>query len=121
MGCNLLSRRCSSNPYSALNSNPDPNRFTIYKWKVIGDYLIVLVNYPDAKNFEGNKILMYRGFKDPNELLAECDHRLDPHFSNNAFCPIARFPPTEEGAELAGILAVSLTNNLVDLSTVFPL
>ena len=38
---------------------PQPRRFNIIDTLSIGKYLIVTINYPDCKNYEGNKILVY--------------------------------------------------------------
>lgn len=87
--------------------NPDPSNWQHRRSIEIGKYLIVELRYPDCTNFEGNKIMMYQnvGLRD---LLAQ--ERIDPHFAENAkTSPIARFPPTKEGWNLAMKLANTLT------------
>jgi hypothetical protein len=76
--------------------NPNPYNFKIIKHRAIGSYLIVWINYPDAKNYEGNKILVYRGWGIEIIKKKKC---LDPHFSSiKKFpSPIARFEPTRQG------------------------
>lgn len=91
-----LGSRCSS-PYAAEDSNPNPVNFRITKEERIGKFLLLIVNYPDAKNFEGDKILVYEDVKDSIELLKMLDNKLDPHFSKQTKSPVARFPPTKEG------------------------
>jgi hypothetical protein len=92
-----IGSRCSSSPYSVPNSNPDPSRFTILDWAVSGSILVVKVKYPDAKNYEGIKIMVYKGFHDTEALRRAVSNRLDPHFSQSGVSPIARFEPTDEG------------------------
>lgn len=92
----------SSSTYDSdiKNPNPDPCRFTIKSFTTIGRYVIVLINYHDCSNFEGNKILVYNDV--PASVLMN-QESLDPHFSNNKLyhSPIARFQPTELGMRLA--------------------
>lgn len=87
-----------------VNSTPDPTNFTIIKKEIINGYPILLVNYPDVKNYEGNKILMYP--KDFN--IGVLKYRMDPHFFTKGDSPIARFEPTKYGWELAETLAKNL-------------
>lgn len=84
--------------------NPIPTRFDVSKVAVINRWTIALVRYPDARNFEGNKILMFKG--DVRELL-DTASALDPHFGekNQPLNPIARFRPDDEGWNLAVKLA----------------
>jgi hypothetical protein len=74
----------------------DPFNFKITAWYQKGSYLVVKVNYPSAKHYEGNKVLVYDGFS-IDELKAL--KILDPHFLENKSkpTPIARFEPTNEG------------------------
>lgn len=89
--------------------NPDPGNYEIVKAAEKGGYLIVLINYKDCTNYEGDKILVYKGvsFQD---LLDQ--KKIDPHFSENKdyYSPIARFVPTDEGWELAELLVDTLDN-----------
>jgi hypothetical protein len=89
--------------------NPDPKRFKVIKNAKLGNYLIMVVNYPNCKNYEGNKIMLYKDVT-YQELMKQ--KSLDPHFSENKkfHSPVARFEPTENGWNMAiimaGILAV---------------
>lgn len=76
--------------------NPDPKNFKIVKFDQIKNYLVVMVNYPDCTNYEGNKILIYYGCT-MKDLLKQ--GTIDPHFSENQdfLSPIARFEPTPRG------------------------
>ena len=89
----------------AINQGwPDPRVFHItksyYEDLPNGSLLVVLVNYPNCKNFEGDKILIFKDI-----TMAELNKQkvLDPHFSNNKkfHSPIARFKPTDDGWILA--------------------
>lgn len=85
--------------------NPDPNRFKVIKYQEVGAYLIVLVNYPDCTNYEGNKIMFYKTtYKEFSRK-----YRIDPHFCENCFSPIARFKPDDEGWQMALLLAHALS------------
>lgn len=90
--------------------NPDPKNYRIMNFQRIGRFLIIEVNYPDCRNYEGNKILLYK-----DVLIDDLRNQgsIDPHFSDNKnmYSPIARFVPTNEGRELAVRLAqISITS-----------
>ncbi len=87
--------------------NPNPKRYKVLNYTYDGKYLVVLVNYPDCTNYEGNKVLMYEGIY-VEDLFNQGS--IDPHFSNNPdkISPIARFEPTLKGWEMALKLAKSL-------------
>jgi len=62
---------------------------------------VLRVRYLDCTNFEGIKVMVYRG---------HCVLRggsLDPHFSNDPGSPVARFRPDEDGIAMAKALAQS--------------
>ena len=82
-----------------MNKNPDPSDFKILEGGVNKDFTIVRVHYPDCDNFEGEKILVYKGHV-LKEVMAQ--KKLDPHFCDKGhLSPIARFAPTDEGLKLA--------------------
>jgi hypothetical protein len=93
--------RCSSSPYAEQNANPNPNNYKIIKTWSIGRHLAVHVNYPDTKNFEGDKILVYAFINTEEELLRQTQARIDPHFSRNGVSPIARFSSCNFGLNMA--------------------
>ena len=72
------------------------------------NFLIILINYPDCINYEGNKILLFE-----NTCLEKLIDQgsIDPHFSDNKskISPIARFVPTIQG----WTMAVNLTDSLL--------
>ena len=80
------------------NANPNPSRFNVLNATEIGDYLVAEVHYPDCTNFEGVKIMLFKGVTKA-ELLSWSE--IDPHFDRDRPCPIARFAPSEEGRALA--------------------
>lgn len=90
------------------SGNPDPKNFEIINWKIIGNWTVALVIYPDCQNYEGRKIMVY---DKPNldEVIAANGGSLDPHFSDNKsfISPIARFEPTQRGFRLAEAFAVA--------------
>lgn len=100
MGLNFLGRRCNSSPYAVQDSNPNPSHFLILSEELKGEYLILHVKYPDCTNFEGQKLMVFRGIASSEELLMHTKNKLDPHFSNSKYSPIARFAPTESSLAL---------------------
>lgn len=76
--------------------NAVPSRFKILENYSRGDtHIAVMVNYPDARNYEGTKILVYRNINIYRILNAGT---LDPHFSDDgSLSPFARFEPTVDG------------------------
>lgn len=73
--------------------NPRPSNYICLRQIEKKDFTILVVKYPDAKNFEGEKILV---FDDPKirKLIKE-KRPLDPHFSDKNISPIARFRPDQ--------------------------
>lgn len=61
-------------------------------------FTILRVKYEGCTNYEGFKILVYKGHV-LKELVVATE--LDPHFCEKHLAPIARFAPTEEGLRLA--------------------
>lgn len=80
--------------------NPNPLRWELIESYQQGDYLIVKVRYLDCTNYEGVKILVFKGIA--VEILV-VQGVCDPHFSENPnlHSPIARFVPTQEGMDMA--------------------
>ena len=106
MPSNIMIRRCSifdSNKEQIPNApDPDPLNFNIIKIQQVGDNLVVLINYPNCTNYEGNKICL---FKSMNIKTVIGMDTLDPHFSENDNSPFARFRPTDAGWEKAVLVA----------------
>ncbi len=88
--------------FDILECYPEPtNRFS----RVEGTYALK-VKYPNATNFEGNKILVLEQVSPATLFFLKT---LDPHFSETGLAPIARFAPTLKGWRLAQDLVDRLT------------
>lgn len=87
---------CSKQHEPTPLPNPNPSRYTIIMHVQTEGYLLVLINYPDCTNYEGNKVLLYRGVT-YSQLSKQ--KMIDPHFSENLkyASPLARFAPTSDG------------------------
>ena len=87
--------------------NPDPANYRILYSEQIGPYLLLAVWYPDCNNYEGRKVLMFKG---TNLEKIKSQKLIDPHFSQNTIfhSPIARFEPTARGWKMAQVLAHSM-------------
>jgi hypothetical protein len=99
----------TANPAAASSGtapNPDPYRYTVLAVKEIGDCLVLKIQYPDCTNFEGVKILVFKGVT----MVSLINQRaIDPHFSDGAAAsPVARFRPTGEGWKQATAFAQSI-------------
>jgi len=84
---------------SPRKGDPIPARFHIQRVFVANGHIAAEVVWPDASNYEGRKIALYRC------TLAELSaaKTLDPHFNEKRgpLVPIARFEPTEYGWSMA--------------------
>jgi len=104
MGISPFSSSCSDTntiveEKIVYKNNPNPSNYKIFRKKTTGNYMLIAINYPDCKNYEGNKILLFE-----NISLTQLRKQklIDPHFSdNNKFhSPIARFEPTKKGWDM---------------------
>jgi len=91
--------------------NPDPKVWILKnKWEH-KNYLLIDIMYPNCTNYEGRKLLLYKGitWKDLEEQKT-----IDPHFSDNKkfYSPMARFEPTIDGWHNAMLLVLALTRCL---------
>lgn len=73
--------------------NPNPENFTIERIEHLGSFACAMVHYPDATNFEGRKIIVFKNATEQDIANAKV---LDPHFSEDGNI-LARFRPDEEG------------------------
>lgn len=111
MGLGLLRSssfgRCNDDPPSPALGDPNPARFKIVRSFALGEWLAAEIVWPDASNFEGRKVALYRSSLAQLQAAAI----LDPHFSETPgpLVPIARFVPTEEGWDMALSLMELLT------------
>ena len=86
--------------------NPDPYNWIINDSWQRGQYLLIDITYPDCKNYEGKKVMVYEDVT-LDELRKQ--KTIDPHFSSNKkfYSPIARFEPTKRGWEM-GMMFIEL-------------
>lgn len=109
--CSTPSSSCKArSTYVPPSPNPNPSRFSIIRMAEYGNArttaTVVEVQYPDATNYEGKKILV---FKAPFAKIKK-QKRLDPHFCDDGhLSPFARFEPTVDGWAAACKLAKGLT------------
>lgn len=87
--------------------NPDPYNYKIKSYTQLYNYLILEINYPNCLNYEGNKILVFKGVTLKDIKKQKC---IDPHFSDNKnyISPIARFEPTKEGLSNAITFVIAM-------------
>jgi len=90
-------------------SAPDPSSWSVLRLQTItgmsGSATVMMLRYPDCTNFEGRKVLVYRG-----EVALDLRIPRDPHFAEDGSGPIARFQPNEEGWRDAMMYAEMLVN-----------
>lgn len=106
MGLNMWGSKSSACDPNPPKGNPNPRRWACLQARQIGGYLVLLVQYPDATNYEGRKIMLLRA-----TLADVCGQAvLDPHFTDKpgVIAPIARFVPTDVGWSMAVGLASML-------------
>lgn len=95
MGLSPFKNSCCQAGSSAPAGNPDPRNFELLQVVQVDDFVIALVSYPDCKNYEGEKILV---FEDTTKERIQAALELDPHFcDDNHLSPVARFKPTKAG------------------------
>jgi hypothetical protein len=82
--------------------DPNPANFEILNSIERFGNVALYIKYPNCKNYEGNKILVYKGVG-KNQIVNLKE--IDPHFSDDgSLSPVARFEPTQRGWILAMIL-----------------
>jgi hypothetical protein len=81
--------------------NPSPSRWELLKALEYPNGYILQVRYLGCTNFEGIKLMVFKG---------QYKYRtyLDPHFEESDSSPIARFKPDSEGMRFA----IDLVKNL---------
>ena len=93
--CNLEPRVIKETLVVNTSTIVDPKDFVIEMTQQIGDFLIAMVRYPNCSNYEGKKIMVYKGLTLDDIIDKKV---LDPHFCDNcSTAPIARFEPTDRG------------------------
>ena len=101
-------KNCSVNPKNpaAIAPNPDPSRWEIIRQYNLHGYFLLEIKYLDCTNYEGRKILLYKGKMNPLQK------ERDPHFSTWPNSPIARFKPDKDGWDNALLLALLLEKGI---------
>lgn len=109
MGLRLFSSSSYEKQEPQVTGNPNPGRFRIDRHEEIGNYIVLLVVYPDCTNYEGKKVMVFKDLK--WNQVSKFKH-IDPHFSNNKefMSPIARFEPTMIGWAHAKMFCKMLTD-----------
>lgn len=102
MGLSPFSKSCFTNSSISTAPNPSPSRWELMERIDFKNSYVLKVKYLDAINFEGIKIMVYKGKYKERAYL-------DPHFQEGNHSPIARFKPTLEGWSLAIALAETLS------------
>jgi len=97
----MFKKSCWTNSTINTAPNPSPKHWSLEKLFLFSNAYIIVANYKDCTNFEGDKIMVFKGKYKPRA-------ELDPHFSYDEDSPIARFKPTKEGLKLA----IQLANEL---------
>lgn len=100
--------RASGTPDHLKPGEPDPTDWVILRKARYNDLMIVEIQYPDCKNYEGKKILVMPRDK---YVKAKRTGVLDPHFTEDKYI-LARFEPTERGWNWAHIFVTSITSPL---------
>ena len=105
MGCGPFSgRRCHTNVApQAVPPNPSPSRWTYLDHAQYAEAYALKVRYHDCTNYEGVKVMVYRG-----QWRNKMPTHLDPHFAETKDSPIARFRPDDVGWEWAKVFARAL-------------
>ena len=102
MGMKLFS---SGESWQTASNNPNPSKFKILELIVFLRYTYVEIEYIGCVNYEGVKVLVYKG--DVSEKLMTAS-QIDPHFLEQGLSPVARFAPNDTGRRLALELASGL-------------
>lgn len=105
------SRSVISDCGSKTAPNPNPKKCTVQTAYTNDDYTVLSIKYDGCTNFEGYKILVFRGPLAPIIEQRVFGGGIDPHFSasTNVLHPMARFEPTDGGWEMACKLVEGLS------------
>lgn len=106
----MFGSRCRENHYpppAPPVGQPNPENYTIVKCEDFVNACVVEVKYPDALNYEGRKVMVYK--MPLSKVLTKNAGKMDPHFANDgSAAPFARFEPTEAGWSAALAFARTL-------------
>jgi hypothetical protein len=93
-------RTCFTN-YNQPAPNPNPGKWVLLNYRQYPNGYALKVRYLDCTNFEGVKVMVFKGKFRFQEYL-------DPHFQDSDESPVARFRPDDWGWDMAIKLAQSL-------------
>lgn len=96
MGCSLI-KFSTGTSYQTNPTNPNPSLFEIQQICQIGDFVLAEIRYVGCTNYEGNKIILWKGITKEEVLSMK---EIDPHFTPNSKI-VARFEPTLGGWSMA--------------------
>lgn len=95
-------KSCATNT-SIEAPNPDPSQWELADVQQFDRAYVLQVRYKNCNNYEGMKIMVYKG-----QYTHSPDSPLDPHFADTGDSPVARFRPDMQGAVWAVNFAKSL-------------
>lgn len=90
-------RLSSGDSWKTNSVNPNPLNFVIEEIEQVEMYVIAMIIYPNCTNFEGRKLVVFRGatVQEIKQMTT-----IDPHFYEDSKI-IARFAPTHDGYKMA--------------------
>lgn len=94
----------SHSPGDSTPPNPNPGKFVILATRQRGRFLVAWVRFPGCTTYQGVKLLVY-------EASAGDFWRrtaVDPHFLGSDQDPVARFPASSAGEDMANAMISSL-------------
>ena len=97
----FFDKSCWTNS-DVIAPDPNPGRFKILRIEEYDNAIVAEIKYLGCTNFEGRKICVYQYLSSADLVGME---RIDPHFAESAYSPIARFKPTPEGWKMANDFA----------------
>lgn len=88
--------------------NPNPLNYNVTDIEIVGGFTIICVTYPNCTNYEGKKIIVFRG---DHTIPLIKTKKLDPHFAKDSAI-VARFEPTPAGLAMAKMFCIAYTKEI---------
>lgn len=101
----MPSRRVKDHIENLPPGNPNPHNYIVENGFNVNNHCVLIIRYPDADNYEGRKILVYKNMSRMDVIKHS---KIDPHFAETGLSPFARFEPTSDGLKAAKMLAENL-------------
>jgi hypothetical protein len=98
----MYKKRCRMGPCNPQALAPNPLNFKFTRVMQVGGHTVAEIRYPDCKNYEGLKVLLFKE-TDAAQLMKR--EHIDPHFGHTLNAPFARFTPAAGGWDAAVRLA----------------